>query len=62
MTIGLLMPNPLLHNGTAGPAVETASDEPDATNEDRPGTDAAPLLTTLGSDSAGVCVDGVCVL
>ncbi|MFC4501068.1 hypothetical protein [Streptomyces vulcanius] len=62
MTIGFLMPNPLLQNGTAGPAVETAPDGPDTTAEDRPGTDAAPLLMNLGSDDAAVCTDGVCVL
>ncbi|WP_381172361.1 hypothetical protein [Streptomyces mangrovi] len=56
------MPNPLLQNGTAGPAVETAPDGPDTTAEDRPGTDAAPLLMNLGSDDAAVCTDGVCVL
>lgn len=56
------MPNPLLQNGTAGLPVEAAPDGPDTMAEDRPGTDAAPLLKTLGSDDAAVCADGVCVL
>ncbi|WP_328687825.1 hypothetical protein OHA74_54490 [Streptomyces phaeochromogenes] len=62
MTIGLLMPNPLLRNGTAGLPVETVPDEPDMMTEDRSGTDTAPLLMNLGSDDAAVCTDGVCVL
>ncbi|WP_328846881.1 hypothetical protein [Streptomyces sp. NBC_00258] len=50
-----------LHAGTA-PTVEPAPTGPDMMVEDRPGADAAPLLADLGSDSAPVCTDGVCVL
>lgn len=67
MTIGLLMPDSLLHDSMAGPPVETAPDGPDTANEDRTDTEATavPLpnpLKRLGSDDAAVCSDGVCAL
>ncbi|WP_405892370.1 hypothetical protein OG272_02485 [Streptomyces sp. NBC_00104] len=50
-----------LRDGT-GPGVEPTPGGPDTMVEDPPGAGTAPLLGDLGSDSAPVCADGVCVL
>ncbi|MGP4109733.1 hypothetical protein ACTWP5_02295 [Streptomyces sp. 4N509B] len=53
-----------LHEVTAAPPAETAADVPDPVAGDGPGTDPGPAapLTSLGSDNAPVCADGVCAL